>query len=680
MKQLLANGQGRFYTPGKLVARRHAAFIRASLRPDRNRNLRSVKPDVKAVSYKALLQDIAKSAASQKDQAGSLTSCFEVTKPSSSIGARPLSSNGSPAWSDLSYDTRRLSRTGLFSPASFETTSTETTHASAYDDDAWSTYVKAMTTPNSNTDITIQRDSTVLSPSRMYKVLEALPRRTSLSSSFVSDLLSLIDRRLSLSTFTSSRCSVSAASIAETELSYAKSKAAEVIEAVCGTVIKANLALIQLCCGTSTDCRHKLISKISETDPHLVRQHQASLDAKLTATPVCQPPRDSYGNSELFFAARVGTVPDIILSLLCVTDDVNAVNADGQTFLYFLNPQYFSSQGSPCSCLEIEMHRSRFECLILALERRRYNFDHLDNHGRHFLTFLCASPYFDIRWLLDLMLYDNEWEERVRGTSQLRDVGGTFLIDFMVLNPEFNSIDERLKSHFRPLFSFSPHLADQFDVLHNEDKQGRSRFHQYVQGDWLQEASLDELPWPFVGGLPPETALDINRYDGHGRTPIMDFLLRAFDQSLAEDFICAKVKVLLSRGANVNARSRGGSTILHFAAKKALPKLLEILLGTDIQVDHRDEAGMSALDYAAKVLQRSRSAKSRVEVMARSLKTTAHLLKVTSQTKPKDRITADQGFSKAIHGRIQSTVEQLSSTGEQKYPPSFPIGFPRRRE
>lgn len=514
----------------------------------------------------------------------------------------------------------------------------------------------------------------------MYKMLDTLSRRSRVSSSYWSDIWSLIDRRMSLSTFTSSRRSASVASIAETELSYTASKSADVIESMWGTIRKANYALAQSCCVTSVDCRHRLISDITDTDPYLVLRNRTELHTLLTATPVQQPSQDSYGNSELFFAARGPTGPDILLSLLCATDDVNAVNADGQTFMFFLDARYFGPLGSSCGCSETEAHRSRFECLVWALDRRQYRFDHLDNHGRHFLMYLCASPHFDLRWLLQLIFTDIEWEERVRRVSQLRDVGGSFLIDFMALHPGFQILDERFKSFFSPLFSFSPHLADQFEVLHNEDRQGRSRLHQYVQGDWLHEAPLDEVAWPFSGGLPLENICDINKYDGHGRTPIMDFLLRAFDQSLDEDFICAKIKILLTCGANVNARSRGGSTVLHFAAKKAMPKLLELLLKTNIQVDHQDEAGLSALDYAARVLQRSRSAKSRVEVMARSLKTTAQLLNVTSQTKPRNRGKSDQRPSRDIDERIQRTVEQLSSTGEQKYPPSFPVGFPRRRD
>ena len=632
------------------------------------------------MSYKTSLQDPSKSTVRHHSEADRCISSPGVIEPLPNTGADAVSTDGSPAESLFSSDVRRLSATDLFSPLSSATMGTDITLPSVSGDDTWSAYVKIVAASGSNAKATIDRESTVLAPSYMYKMLDNLSRRTSLSSSYWSDILSLIDRRMSLSTFTSSRHSGSAASIAETELSYTASKSAEIMETMWGTTRRANLAIAQFCCVKSTDCRHRLIFRVSETDPHLVIQNKADFKSKLTAMTVQQPSQDSYGNSELFFAARGPTGPDILLSILSVTDDVNAVNADGQTFLYFLDARYFGPLGSPCSCLATEIHRSRFECLICALERRQYNFDHLDNHGRHFLMYLCASSHFDLRWLLQLMLTDNEWNERVKRVSQLREVGGTFLINFATLHPGFEILNEQYKSLFRPLYSFSPHLADQFEVLHNEDRHGRSRFHQYVQGDWVLKVPQDEVAWPFLGGLPLENVCDINKYDGHGRTPIMDFLLRAFDTGLEEDFICAKVKALLRGGANVNARSRGGSTVLHFAAKKAMPSLLELLLSTRIQVDHCDEAGMSALDYAAKVLQRSRSAKSRVEVMARSLKTTAQLLSVSSQIRPRDRGIYDQRSSRDIDHRAQRTMEQLSSLREQKYPPSFPVGFSRRRE
>jgi hypothetical protein len=487
------------------------------------------------------------------------------------------------------------------------------------------------------------------------------------------------DERGSLNTFTSSRRSESVSSLTETELSYIGSKAEEVMDSMRETISKANFALARSCCVKSTDCRHRLVSRVSESNPHLVMSYLYDLIMTLTATPVLQPPQDSYGNSELFFAARIGSMPDILLSLLSVTDNVNAVNADGQNFLFFLDTRYFLTQDSPCSSSGTRMHRSSFECLVCALERCLYDFDHLDNHGRHFLMYLCASPHFNIRWLLELVFYSREWEDRVRRVSQLRDVGGTFLLEYMSLHPAFGNLDEEFKSLFRPQFGSRSHPVYQFKALHNEDEHGRSRFHQYVSGG-LCEAPLEEVVWSYLSSLLLENACDINKYDGHGRTPIMDYLLRAFDTGLEENIICTRFELLLKCGANVNARSRGGSTVLHFAAKKAMPKLLELLLNTNIQVDYQDKAGMSALDYAAKVLQRSRSAKSRVEVMARSLKTTAQLLSVTSQIKPRDRGSPDQRSSRDINKRAQRNVEQLSRLREQKYPPSVPVRFSRRRE
>jgi hypothetical protein len=626
------------------------------------------------MSYKSSLREFAKSTSCQHDETDGCTSSPGVTQLLCNTSTDVLSTIGSPTGSLLSSDARRLSAIDLFSPLSSTTIETEITPPFVGGDDTWSAYVETVVASGPNADATTYRDSTVLAPSYMYRMLDNLSRRTSVSSSYWSDIWSLIDRRMSLSTFTSSRQSGSAASIAETELSYTASKSAEIMETMWGTKRRANFSLAQSCCTNSTDCRHRLICRVSESDPHLMMRNMADLHTELAAMPVQQPPQDSYGNSELFFAARGPTGPDILLSLLSVTEDVNAVNADGQTFLYFLDARYFDRLGSPCSCLAIEIHQSRFECLICALELRQYKFDHLDNHGRHFLMYLCASPHFELDWLLRLILCDNEWNERVKRVSQLREVGGTFLIDFLTLHPGFEILNEKYKSLFRPFYSFSPHLADQFEVLHNEDRHGRSRFHQYVQGDWLLKVPQDEVAWPFLRGLPLENVCDINKYDGHGRTPIMDFLLRAFDRKLEEEFICAKVKALLRGGANVNARSRGGSTVLHFAAKKAMPRLLGLLLEANIQVDHCDEAGMSALDYAAKVLQRSRSAKSRVEVMARSLKTTAQLLSA------RDRGTSHQRSSRDIDHRAQRNVEQLSSLREQKYPASFSNGFSRRRE
>jgi ankyrin repeat protein len=62
----------------------------------------------------------------------------------------------------------------------------------------------------------------------------------------------------------------------------------------------------------------------------------------------------------------------------------------------------------------------------------------------------------------------------------------------------------------------------------------------------------------------------------------MDFLKRAYDEGIEESITCEKVEQLIRCGADVNTGSRNGGTMLHFAAKKALPKLVGTLLTANI--------------------------------------------------------------------------------------------------
>jgi hypothetical protein len=502
----------------------------------------------------------------------------------------------------------------------------------------------------------------------MFSILEALPHRDSISSSLLSDWLSLIDRRLSFSTLTSSRQSASKVSLADTDISYTECKAADVLVGLSNTVNQANRVLIEECCIKNEDCRHRLISSLSTellNDP--AGSHVQSLAARLTTSLIVQSPGDSYGNNELFFAARVGVAPDVILSLLAVTQNVNAVNADGQTFLFFLNLRFFQSEGPPCRCPGIDGHATRFECLVRALDRRQYDFDHLDNYGRNFLSLMSSSDHFDANWVADLMSRDTTWRYRVECMSQARDAHGNFLLDFLSLHPAYDAMSEDILCKIRPCVPIS-----QFDLWCYEDREGRSRLHQRVlEGSYFQTNPAVEFRERLTDGLCARDALDINRYDRHGRTPIMDFLLKAFETGLSEHSICERVEHLIRDGANVNARSRGGSTILHFAAKKALPQLMQVLLTHNVQVDHQDESGHSAIDYAVKVLQRSRSAKTKAEAMARSLKSTTTLLGLTKPRAAKSPDFEDRQSAKVLQERSEKTLQQLSGARDQVYPPAL---------
>ncbi|OSS43322.1 hypothetical protein B5807_12041 [Epicoccum nigrum] len=96
VKQLLVDNQERFHTPDKLVARRHATFIRTSLRSDGSRNPRSIKRQVKAMAYKASQRDSSKSSTCQHNETGGFLSSPGVTQPLFNIGADALSTDASP--------------------------------------------------------------------------------------------------------------------------------------------------------------------------------------------------------------------------------------------------------------------------------------------------------------------------------------------------------------------------------------------------------------------------------------------------------------------------------------------------------------------------------------------------------------------------------------------------------
>lgn len=651
IKELLADGKGRSCAPDKQAARKRASFIRATLRQARNRKpqeCRSISPLTTPLPQACILST------------ADTQTCAEIL-PSALDGLSDTSASDQPRqW--LEQSCGGLPDNYLFSPGSINTSVTADTPAETRDSQQDETHpmrVRNGTTPITISGITSNRDSTVLNPSGRHEIRQVFSRR-SFSSSMISDLLSLIEKRFSLSTFeTSSRRSVSTLSVAETEISFAEGKASEVLDRLRQTVEKANTALTEHCCSKNNDCRHRYITRVTVNDLHLTCRPPGVIENELHAAAVERPLNDSFGNSELFFAARIGAPAEIFLSLLKVTNGVNAVNADGQTFLFFLDPQLFP--GRYCSCPVRRSHLSKFECLVRMLERCNYNFDHLDNYGRHFLSFLLASPAFDIQWLFDLMRRDDEWQQRVHRTAQLRDADGVFMIDYMALRSDFDTMGEDIRSQFRPLFVHNPAQDGHSGILTGEDDKGQTPLHQYLQREFLHSPPLHGLPFE-------NTPLDLNRYSCRGRTPTMDFLLQAFEQELHEDVICAKVQQLIRCGANVNTRSRGGSTILHFAAKTVFPKLTETLLASDIQVDHRDNAGLSALDYAAKVFNRSRSVKAPAELTARSLKSTAQLLGF--MLRRKDRTSGAGNSTKDFNERPLKTLQRLLGHEGQQYPPS----------
>jgi hypothetical protein len=421
--------------------------------------------------------------------------------------------------------------------------------------------------------------------------------------------------------------------------------------------LQANAALIDMCCSNRPGCVHGYIKDVviansqraraieqfaaeqqpNHITPDLVLNSKIScsqrravtrLKALLPGWPgahgelsldgqINDP--DIFGNTTIFFAARSGAPIWILIDILHHVVDVNALNNDGQTFLFLLDPDNFSQMQCCCDALSTSPHSSAFECLIRRLEARGFDFDHIDHHGRHFLSYLCASTSFNGDWLVDMAEKDPEWKQRLQSLSWVRDSSGSFLQDFARLNTNNEKLAMYTSEQFLPPFMQDP-------LSHNDGKR-RTALHEYIRGQAFLRAPylLSELIRQ--NKYRPEYVREnINKYDELGYTPILDFLNRLVAGSFDEEIIVAKTRDLVAFGANINARARDGSTILHIAAKKSCPGLLKYVLSVGVQANCRDEAGLTALDYAARILTRSRTPSAPAILTAMSFKVAGSLL------------------------------------------------------
>ncbi|KAF2187057.1 hypothetical protein K469DRAFT_686265 [Zopfia rhizophila CBS 207.26] len=100
----------------------------------------------------------------------------------------------------------------------------------------------------------------------------------------------------------------------------------------------------------------------------------------------------------------------------------------------------------------------------------------------------------------------------------------------------------------------------------------------------------------------------------------MSFLQAALESKKDEQPISTGVRRLLTLGASADARSRDGTTILHFAAKYSWPEVLEEILSLNVNINHRDRRGYNALDYAISNFNRSRRSSGKTTQFGKSLK------------------------------------------------------------
>jgi hypothetical protein len=520
------------------------------------------------------------------------------------------------------------------------------------------------------------KDSRSVVSSRSAKI-RSIFRRRSYSSSLIAEIQSVLNIRFSLSTLSSSRrASFSVPSLMEgkevqdLELPGVQTgpSPSTVLALHRSNMLQDNAALIRSCCSKRLLCIHGLIknaiiaiNQVTAIKAEASRKQytdaftgERAMEHPISAQPLSEidgflrtssktkaklavaelgrfltdkkspSDRAMFGNTALFFAARSGAPIEILQLLLrhLKQEDIRATNTDGQTFLFFVDPDPYGISFSRCRCYD-QPHTSGFECLIRELEVQGFDFDHTDHNGRHFLSYICASKSFRGRWLINLADSDPCWKLRLQLLSAVRDSSGSFLQDYMPISNDKEELREYMSSQFLLPSMHDPRPGDYIN--------SRTMLHEYIRSpDFLRTATrLSELvhannylriPWL---GCVTES---INKYDEMGYTPCLEFLNRVGDGQLNEETIVAKTRDLIALGANIHARARDGSTLLHLAAKKLYPKLLKYLLSAGIQANCRDQAGWTALDHVTQSLIRSTSLAAPVSLTARSFKAAVPLL------------------------------------------------------
>jgi hypothetical protein len=425
-----------------------------------------------------------------------------------------------------------------------------------------------------------------------------------------------------------------------------------------------------MCCSQNPDCIHRdiraaTISNLSDgsfrMDDVLSGTHVFGKGDDCTLKDLQNDQKlqeinasDVYGNNTLFFAARSGASLDVLLALLGRTFNVNAVNSDGQTFLFLLDPHDASFSKCNCAASLAGYHSSGFECLIRKLEERTFNFDQIDHDGKNFLFCLCAAHTFNPDWLDRLVEHDRTWLGRIQSLAQVRDSSGSYLKDFLALNLKTSDV---IETRWLELDSYKNSRLSTF-LCSEEFLLGSTSLHEQV----IRDVSNVMIPYSI--------STMVNQYNRFGRTPIMEFLEMALDRGIKETLVVAKLQELESLGAKINTRNRDGDTMLHIAAKRSCPEILEHLLFVGVQVDHRNNTGLTALDYAAQNVDRSRHIKVSPHAMASSFKSATRLLDYArlgfGRQKSSDKIA--QKNLKAAEEAAKRSLESMTKLQNYRRP------------
>jgi ankyrin repeat protein len=391
---------------------------------------------------------------------------------------------------------------------------------------------------------------------------------------------------------------------------------------------RANFDLAEACCFPNPDCIHRQIQNAilgTSTKLHDLLRTVPAVDevsgsvnnllVGMLNNPTLQSINtpDSNGNNALFFAARSAAPAEVLLPILHRTANINAVNKDGQTFLFLLDPERL--HGHPCVCTRGPLggpflsHTSSMGCLMSDLERWHFNFEQLDHDCRSFLSFQCASPYFDIEWFRAQMEQTPEWARRLVCLSRVHDSSAMSYVCF---------IAEGTKR------------AEVVSLI----------------SQWGSTAIL--------------TKENTDHYDEYGRTELVNCVESVYMVG-GESRVLSDVKKMVSRGVNINGRSRDGSTALIAAAQRCYPDMVAYLLKMGAHVDHRDEYGFTAMDYAAEGFNRSRGRNVAAAVTARFFKSATRLLEYTKLSRSKTQTPEASVLQNLNHSASRRARRSLAS-------------------
>jgi hypothetical protein len=306
----------------------------------------------------------------------------------------------------------------------------------------------------------------------------------------------------------------------------------------------------------------------------------------LELTDLDNVPRDCFQNTVLHFLAACATPQVLHRAIATGTSDsiINAQNTAGQTFMHLINASNGWTYYTARDLVQVARHRG-------------FNMCTQDCYGR---------SSFHVLNKLGVPLLQSAWVDLDPREYLKRDADGNipfFAKEDWQSHPGGNAPNPIFRPALDPRRSDDPEVSQESQLVQNirlsyedhcwEDKYGHNGLHCLAMATLSLDSLVEKhnLKEEVAGNRVPQSdrhardssskilqyryeilqdllgaGLDPNHRDKFGNTPLM-----AFAAALPEDdgykIGPAMLKLLISRGADVNARNRMGDTALHVAVR-----------------------------------------------------------------------------------------------------------------